>query len=472
VIVLEPTWVSVLPPLLAIALAIITRQVFLSLAAGIWLGWTILSDWNPLAGLAGAIEGGVAVLGDASNTRVILFTLVIGALIATVEASGGVRGFVVWLEQRRWVTTGRRARVLAWAIGMVIFIESNITTLVAGAVSRPLFDRYRVSREKLAYLIDSTSAAVCILIPLNAWGAYVLGLLGELEVENALEIFLESIPLNFYALAVVVVAGLAAVFELELGPMRRAGERTRRGELLSEGATPLLDADVLAPAPNTRIPPRAINMVLPIVTMVVMMPVSLYITGGGDMLAGSGSTSVLWAVLTGLAVSWILLVVQRANTMDELVRTGLKGAGGLMSLALVLLLALALGAVARELGTGVYIAGLAADTLSPTVFLPLTFLVAAGISFSTGTSWGTFAIMIPIAVPAAAVLGLPLAPFLAASLSGGVFGDHSSPISDSTIIASMAAATDHIDHVRTQLPYALLAAGVATAGFTLLGATL
>jgi tetracycline resistance efflux pump len=468
----EPTWVSVLPPLLAIVLAIVTRQVFLSLAAGIWLGWTIISGWNPLAGMAGAIEGGVAVLGDAGNTRVILFTLVIGALIATVEASGGVRGFVVWLEERRWVTTARRARILAWVIGVIIFIESNITTLVAGAVSRPLFDRYRVSREKLAYLIDSTSAAVCILIPLNAWGAYVLGLLGELEVENALEVFIASIPLNFYALTVVVVAGLTAVFDLDIGPMRGAERRTRQGELLSKGATPLLDADVLAPPPNTRIPPRAVNMVLPIATMVLMMPVALLITGQGDMLAGSGSTSVLWAVMAGLAVAWILLLVQRGSTVDELVRTGLKGAGGLMSLALVLLLALALGAVARELGTGIYIAGLAADTLSPTIFLPLTFLVAAGISFSTGTSWGTFAIMVPIAVPAAATLGLPIAPFLAASLAGGVFGDHSSPISDSTIIASMAAATDHIDHVRTQLPYALVAAAVATVGFGILGATL
>jgi tetracycline resistance efflux pump len=467
----EPTWVSVLPPLLAIVLAIATRQVFLSLAAGIWLGWTIIAGWNPLAGLAGAIEGGVAVLGDAGNTRVILFTLVIGALIATVEASGGVRGFVVWLEDRRWVTTGRRARILAWVIGVIIFIESNITTLVAGAVSRPLFDRYRVSREKLAYLIDSTSAAVCILIPLNAWGAYVLGILGELEVDNALEVFIASIPLNFYALTVVVVAGLTAVFDLDIGPMKAAEARTRQGELLSKGAAPLLDADVLAPAPNTRIPPRAVNMVLPIATMVFMMPLALLITGQGDMLAGSGSTSVLWAVMAGLAVAWVLLLAQRGSTVDELVRTGLKGAGGLMSLALVLLLALALGAVARELGTGLYIAGLAADTLSPMVFLPLTFLVAAGISFSTGTSWGTFAIMIPIAVPAAAALGLPIAPFLAASLAGGVFGDHCSPISDSTIIASMAAATDHIDHVRTQLPYALLCAAVATVGFAILGAS-
>jgi tetracycline resistance efflux pump len=466
----EPTWISVLPPLLAIGLAIATRQVYMSLASGIWLGWTILAGWNPLNGLALAIEGGVAVLGDAGNARVILFTLVIGALIATIEASGGVRGFVEWVEHRNFVTTPRRAQFLAWIIGVVIFIESNITVLVAGAISRPLFDRFRVSREKLAYIIDSTSAPVCILIPLNAWGAYVLGLLGESGVDNPLGVFLGSIPMNYYALAAVFLTLGTVVFGIDLGPMARAERRTQAGELLSKTAAPLLDPDVLSPTPNERIPPRAINMFLPILAMVVMMPVSLWITGGGDLRAGSGSTSVLWAVLVGLAVAWVLLVAQRANTVDELTRIGLRGAGGLVSLALVLILALALGAVARQLGTGVYIAQLTAGTLPPFVFLPLVFVVAGGIAFSTGTSWGTFAIMVPIAVPAAQVLGLPPEPFLAAALSGGIFGDHASPISDTTIIASMAAATDHIDHVRTQLPYALVAGVAAIAAFAVTGA--
>ncbi|MBA3969544.1 MAG: hypothetical protein H0X52_05535 [Gemmatimonadetes bacterium] len=198
----------------------------------------------------------------------------------------------------------------------------------------------------------------------------------------------------------------------------------------------------------------------------------MVITGGGDMREGSGSTSVLWAVLIGLAVAWILLLAQRAATINELMATALKGAGDLLSIAFVLLLALGLGAVANKLGTGAYIAQVTAGVLPPVVFLPLVFLVAAGIAFSTGTSWGTFAIMLPIAIPAAATMGLPLAPFLAASLSGGVFGDHASPISDTTIVSSLAAGTDHIDHVRTQLPYALLAGGVATAAFAILGATL
>jgi Na+/H+ antiporter NhaC len=465
----EPGWLSLVPPLLAIILAIASRQVYLSLAAGIWAGWTILSAWNPLTGVATAIDATVRVLGDEGNAKVILFTLVIGALIATIEAAGGVRGFVQWLERRQWVTTGRRAQSLAWFTGVLIFIESNITVLVAGAVSRPLFDRYRVSREKLAYIIDSTSAPICILIPLNAWGAYVLGILGNLGVEDPLGVFIGTIPLNFYAIAAVLLALATILFSIDLGPMKRAEERTKGGKLLWDDATPMIDPDVLAPPPNENIPPRARNMFLPIIAMVLMMPASLFITGSGDLRAGSGSTSVLWSVLTGLLVAWVLLLLQRAYRIDDLTRLALRGAGGLMSLALVLLLALALADVANRLGTGAYVAQVTSGILPPFLFLPLVFVVAGFVAFSTGTSWGTFAIMLPIAVPAAATLGLPLSPFVAASLAGGIFGDHASPISDTTIISSMAAATDHIDHVRTQLPYALLAGAVAAVCFGVTG---
>lgn len=465
----DPSWVSILPPVLAIVLAIWSRQVYLSLAAGVWMGWMIIEGWAPLAGLAVAIEQTVAVLADAGNANVILFTLVIGALIATIETSGGVRGFVHFLETREWVNTPKRAQLLAWVTGLVIFIESNITVLVAGSVARPLFDRYRVSREKLAYLIDTTSAAVCILIPLNAWGAYNLGILDSLGVEDPLGVFLGSIPLNFYAIAAIALALAVILWKLDVGPMRRAEERTQGGELLWPDAQPMIDEDILSPEPDDRIPPRARNMIVPIVVMVLMMPLGLWITGDGDLRAGSGATSVLWAVMTALAVSWILLLLQRGSTVDELTRTGLKGAGGLVPLALILLLALALGNVANALGTGMYVAGVTEGLLPPYLFLPLIFLVSGGIAFATGTSWGTFAIMLPIAVPAAMTMGFPLSPFVAAVLSGGIFGDHSSPISDTTIISSMASATDHIDHVRTQLPYAAAAGLIATIGFGLVG---
>lgn len=468
----EPSWISLLPTVLAIVLAIWSRQVYVSLAAGIWIGYTILEGWNPLAGIATAIEQTVAVLGDPGNAKVILFTLVIGAMIATLEAAGGVRGFVRWIEGNRWVTNGRRAQFMAWIIGMVIFIESNITVLVAGAVSRPLFDRFRISRERLAYIVDSTSAPICILIPLNAWGALNLGILNELGVENALGVFIAAIPVNFYALIAFLLAGASILWKIDIGPMKRAEKRAGEGQVLWPNAQPMVDETVLSPEPVGRVAPRARNMLVPIAVMVLTMPLGLYVTGGGSMLEGSGSTSVLWAVLAGLASAWLLLLVQRGASLDELTRTGLKGAGGLMPLALILLLALALGSVARTLGAGEYVAQVTEGVLPPMLFLPLVFVVAGAIAFSIGSSWGTFAIMLPIAVPVAETLGMPLAPFVAAALSGGIFGDHSSPISDTTIISSMAAATDHIDHVRTQLPYALIAGGAAAVCFAVLGATL
>jgi tetracycline resistance efflux pump len=207
----DPTWTAVLPPVVAIVLAITTRQVYLSLGAGTWLGWTILAGWNPLRGLAACVDGIVAIFADAGNTRMLLFMLVIGGLIATVEASGGVQGFVRRLEHSNLVTSPRRVRVLAFLIGVVVFIESTITILVVGAIGRPLFDRYKISREKLAYLCDSTSAPICMMIPLNAWGAYVLGILASLKVERPIEAFAASMPYNFYAIAAILVAAVVAI---------------------------------------------------------------------------------------------------------------------------------------------------------------------------------------------------------------------------------------------------------------------
>jgi Na+/H+ antiporter NhaC len=189
----DPSWYSVLPPVLAIALAIWTKQVLLSLFAGIWMGFTLLNGFNPLTGVTAGIEGIINVFTDPGDTRVLIFTLIIGSLIATIEHTGGVRGFVHFLESRKWVHNGFRAQILAWATGLVIFIESNITLLVAGSVSRPLFDRYKISREKLAYLIDATSAPVCAMIPLNAWGAVIIGLVASTGVENPLQTFISSI---------------------------------------------------------------------------------------------------------------------------------------------------------------------------------------------------------------------------------------------------------------------------------------
>ncbi|MFW6153382.1 MAG: Na+/H+ antiporter NhaC family protein, partial [Halobacteriota archaeon] len=219
-------------------------------------------------------------------------------------------------------------------------------------------------------------------------------------------------------------------------------------------------------------PLRPVNMVVPIVVMVAMMPLAMYVTGGGDVLEGSGSLSVLWAVLAGLATAGVLSVAQGILSVDDVTTVGLKGAGGLTGMALVLLLAIALGAVTQELGTGDYVAGLVGDNVPIPVLLPIVFLTGAGIAFATGSSWGTFAIMLPIAVPVATTLSLPIAPFVAATLSGGIFGDHSSPISDTTIVSSLASASDHIEHVRTQIPYAMIAGAIAIVGFAVTGAVI
>lgn len=466
----EPGWTSLLPPLLAIGLALTTRQVFLALFGGIWLGSVLLADGDILAGLAAAVESLVAVLGSAGDARVIMFTLVIGGLIATVEASGGVSGFIAWLERRRWANDGRRAQWLPFFTGILIFIESNITILVAGSVARPLVDRYRVAREKLAYIVDSTSAPICILIPLNAWGAFNLSLLGNVGVEQPLQVFLSSIPLNLYAILAVILTAVVIAFGWDIGPMKAAQRRTESGQL--HWKEPPDEAEPMDSHQQGALPPRAVNMVLPMLVMVLFMPFGLWITGDGDLAQGSGSTSVLWAVLAALATSWALLLSQRAMGVDQLMQLFLKGAAALLPMALILLFALALGGVARELGTGQYVADLVPRDITPSMMLPAVFFCSAFIAFSVGSSWGTFAIMIPIAIPAAATLGLPAAPFLAAVLSGGVFGDHSSPISDTTVISSMATGTDHIEHVRTQLPYALLAGGAAALGFAIMGATL
>jgi Na+/H+ antiporter NhaC len=465
----DPAWYSVLPPVLAIVLAIGSKQVIPSLAAGIWTGHTLLNQFNPLAGLADSLDGTINVLTNAGDARVLIFTLLVGSLIGTIEHSGGVRGFVHYLESRRWVHNGFRAQILAWATGLVIFVESSITLLVAGSVSRPLFDRYRVSREKLAYLIDATSAPVCVMIPLNAWGAFIISLVASTGVENPLQTFIAAVPLNLYAIAAILLAGVVIWKNINIGPMKMAEARTKGGDVLWPGAVPLVDVSAEQHADDEEGIPSAWLMALPILAMVIMMPVSLYITGNGNIIQGSGSVSVLWSVSFGIAVAWIMTLADGGSSVPDLMQVFMKGAGDLLPIAVILLLALALGDVAGELGTGVYVANLVSGNISPVLLAPIVFIVSAFIAFSVGSSWGTFAIMIPIAVPIAATLGLPVPLMLAAAISGAIFGDHASPISDTTVLASMASATDHIDHVRTQLPYALIAAAIAATGFLLLG---
>jgi len=468
----EASWTSILPPLLAIALAIITRQVILSLSVGIWIGFCLLESVNPLIGIGLALDGIVNVFSDAGDTRVLMFTLIIGGLIATIEKLGGVRGFIHLLEHRDWVTNGKRAQWLAYSTGIVVFIESNITLLIAGSISRPLFDRYKISREKLAYIIDSTSAPICVLIPLNAWGAVIISLLGSAEIDNPIDVFIYAIPFNLYPIVVVLFCAFVISRNVEIGPMKKAQARTEAGELLWPNATPMVDPAILSQQVEHSDADKARFMIAPIAVMVISMPLGLFVTGDGDISAGSGSTSVLWAVLAALVASWGLALQQRRLNLEELMQIFLKGAGGLLPVTMILLFALALGDVANLLGTGGYVAQLVQQNIPLALLLPLLFVISGFIAFAIGSSWGTFAIMIPLAMQIAVPLDLNSSLFLAAVLSGSVFGDHASPISDTTVVASMASATDHIDHVRTQLPYALISGGIAAFGFLLVSAFL
>jgi len=463
-------WLSILPPLFAIFLAIKTKQVYISLFLGIWLGWTIINSWNPLSGLIQSVNVLVFVFKDADNTRVVLFSAMIGAIITFTQYSGGMGGFVNWVIGRGLVHSRKSAGLLAWFLGFIIFIESSICVLVSGAVCRPLFDKLKISREKLSYILDSTSAPKCILIPLNAWGAFVIGLLATQGVESPVKFLVSSMPFNFYAIfALLLVIGVVLTGK-DLGPMKKAERRVRyENKILRDGAEPLISTEVVMLEAKKGVPQRAINMILPVATMVVMMPVVLLITGKGNLTEGSGSISVLWAVISGLVVGAVAYRVQKIMKAKEITDMFMKGVGGLIPLASLMIFAFAIGDTCDALGTGPFVAQAAKSTLPPGVIPTVIFLVSCFIAFSTGTSWGTFAIMIPIVVPMINIIGLHPGLIIAAVLGGGVFGDHCSPISDTTIISSMASATDHIDHVRTQLPYALTAASISLPFYLIFG---
>ena len=471
-------WIVLLPPVVAIALALWTRQVYLSLLAGLWFGTTLLAGGNPVLGLRELVDQIVAVFGDAGNTRVVLFCLLVGGLVALVQASGGVAGFIRWAQQRGWGTTRRGAELVAWGVGMLIFVESSITSLTVGAVSRPFFDRARLPREKLAYYCDATSAPVCMMIPLNGWGAYVLGLLAAQGITaGAVGLLAQALAFNFFALFAIVFSLLLALTGWGFGPMRRAEVRaSEEGAVVRPGSQPMIAEEVADLPPVAGAPRQARDLLLPLAVMVGMIFLSLWITGEGDLMAGSGSTSVLWAVATAIGAAMLLYALPRplrggrpvmaVTTATDLV---LKGSAGLVGPTVLIVLAFALGQVSRALEMGPYLVGLIGQG-GPAWWLPgLIFAVGCFVSFTLGSSWTTFAILLPIALPLAEGLGLSPALMLGAVLSGGVYGDHASPLSDTSIISSMSAACDHVDHVATQLPYTLLLAVLSLVAFAVAG---
>ena len=478
-------FLSLLPPLIAIGLALWTRQVFLSLLIGIWIGFVILASGNPVAGTFQTIDSLVGVFSDAGNTRIILFTLVVGALIALIQRSGGVQGFINRLLGRLETSAvkagsrGQRKRVELMALftGLVLFIESNISILTVGTLYRPIFDKLKIPREKLAYIADSSSAPSCILLPFNAWGAFITGLLMAQGLGNPFGELLKATLFNFYPMLVIGTLIFVIISGKDIGEMKTAEARTKNsGQLLRDGAVPMMSEEAASVEMKPGITPRARNMVIPIAAMVILMPVFLIMTGDSAegwfkaLQSGSGSKSVLYATSFASLLAVIMYKVTGKLGIRESFDLSLKGMSAMVPLAILMVLAFAIGSLCKELGTGIYVAETAKQFISPALIPALIFLVACFVAFSTGTSWGTFAIMIAIAVPLAQGVETNVSLAIAAALGGGVFGDHCSPTSDTSIITSMATANDHIDHVRTQIPYALIGGAITTLLYLILGA--
>lgn len=457
-----PEWLSILPPVLAIVIAIWKKEVIFALVMGIWIAESLLliktgalvmpdGAMGALTFLAAFIGEGflgmmtriVGVFESAGNTRVLLFGLIVGALLELMRDSGGVSAFVQRLTNMGLTRTPRQAGLLATITGTAVFVESSMSVLSAGVVSQRLFDKFGMSRARLAFIIDATSAPICILIMLNAWGAYVLQLISDYGIVNPTSVVIATIPFNFYPLLVLALVWYTVITTKVHGPMRKAEEAA------AEKALEMTEEDVD--------PSRARYMLAPLATLIAGMLFFMFYTGGGDFTKGSGSTSVLLSVTLATILAIILTVKDKVYTYRKSIDVVYTGMGKLIPVSMVMLLAFAIGTSCKTLGTGPFVAHLIGGFLPAILVAPLLFIAGAIISFTTGTSWGTFAILIPLGLPLGQELGLPTAFVLSAVLGGGVFGDHCSPISDTTILSSLASGCDHLEHVRTQLPYALTA---------------
>ncbi len=487
-------FLSILPPVLAIILALKTKQVYISLLFGIWFSWIIINDWNFFTGTLAGIEALVNVFKDADQTKTIIFSALVGSLLLLIQYSRGIEGFILKLNKVIQYFEKKEAgysrviiQLLALLTGVLLFVETTISSLTVGTLFRPVFDKLKIPREKLAYIADSSSAPTSILIPFNAWGAFIMGHLLIHGIENPFGLLISSIAYNFYPILALVILVITIVSKKDIGLMAKAEKRTREtGKLLNDGSKPMLSDAVTSFEPKKGIPARAINMVLPLATMVFSMPVYLAYTGWSEVenyssfsnhlfqavSEGSGASAVLYAVITALLLSFVLYKVQGIIRTKEMVDITLKGISELIPLALLMLFAFAIGDACKALGTGEFIANWSKDWLSPEFLPAVIFLISSFIAFSTGTSWGTFAIMLAISIPMTNIHQGHLPLVIAATLGGGIFGDHCSPISDTSIISSMASASDHIDHVKTQLPYALIGGVITVILYLVLGFTM
>ena len=480
-----PGWVSVLPPLVAIAIALTLRNVIPALLVGIWLGATALHSFTPVGIAKGLMDSfQVFVTGALANTdhaAIILFSMMIGGMVGIITRNGGMASIVKMIVSRAKTAIGGQLSV--WLMGLMIFFDDYSNTLVVGNTARPITDHLNISREKLAYIVDSTAAPVVCLALITTWIGYEVGLIGdaiknipELANEQAYAVFLHSIPYSFYPILAVIFVLVVAWTGLDYGPMYKAELRARRGQVapVATQDLPAMQGEDLEPKPN--IPLRAVNAFIPLAVLIISLLAGLYITGEGETLTdiiGSADAykAMMWASFAGAITAGVMTVAQGILSAHETVDAWYGGVRAMLFAMIVLILAWSLSDVTAGLNTAGYLVTILADTLPVWMVPAAVFILSAITAFTTGTSWGTMGILMPLVVPltwavmsfngmtSAADMHL-LYSAVACNLAGAVWGDHCSPISDTTVLSSMASGCDHIEHVRTQMPYAVLVGAV------------
>jgi len=470
-----PAWTSVLPPLLAIVLALAFRHVLLALIAGVWLGAFLLTDLSPVSSFARLLDTlVVGAVADRGHASILVFTLLLGGMLGLITQSGGAKGLASWV--RSDTGSRRRGQLTTWFLGLLIFFDDYANSLLVGSSMRPVTDRLRVSREKLAFLVDATAAPVSSLALISSWIAVEVGYIEDQFVHLGIErdayvTFIETIPYRFYPLLMLLFVAWVAFRGRDFGPMLRAERRAvEDGLLLRPGARPA--SDFHDEAVPEDVPGRPMNALIPVVVVVLVAGAGIYFDGQAKVLAAglepslrtivgeaSSISALLWASGAGCLAGLAMSLWSGALTLSGSIDAWMSGVRGMLLAVLILVLAWALGGVCRDLHTAEFLIGVVGDWLTP-MWIPATvFVLAAVVSFATGTSWGTMAILFPLVVPLAHEIapgseGILLGT-VSSILAGSVWGDHCSPISDTTILSSMATSCDHMDHVRTQLPYCL-----------------
>lgn len=461
---------SVVPPLLTIVLALVTKNVFISLLIGIFTSSMVLCGGAPLTGLNDAFYSFIHTFESNGNTITLISFLLIGALIYLIEKSGGVEGFTeVMLKKRALIKTKRGANIFTWLLGIIIFTSGSLSCMVTGSVSRPFNDALKVPHEKSAFIVHATSTPWCVLFPLSGWLAALAGYLtsGGVPENEAISVLLRSIPLNFYCILAVFGTLAVSLFGINIGPMRKAEERAEKtGALDNPGRGGALTEEAMSPS---KAKPRVLNMLLPMGVLIATILAVLTITGKGNPTQGAGMQSLLWGCILAVFTICILCVAQKLFSVDEVINEMFKGMGTMLPVAGILLFGFTMGNLVKDLDTGNYLTSVFMGVLSPALLPALSFLLCMLLSFATGTSMGTMAIMSVICLPMAISMGISIPLVAGAVFGGAIFGDHASPISDTTIMSCATTGCDIIDHVKTQMPYVLIFAAISLVLYVVLG---